>query len=98
YFGGGMKIAPTAEIDDGTLEIVALGPTSKLAFALTSRGVYDGSHLRQPGTVHLRGQKITLDLVNDDARGVFLLDVDGEPKGTLPLTVEIVPRALMLRA
>jgi diacylglycerol kinase (ATP) len=39
-----------------------------------------------------------LDLLNEDAREVYLLDVDGEPMGELPLTVEVVPKALMLRA
>jgi len=98
YFGGGMHVAPMAEIDDGVLELVALGATSKLGFALTSRGIYTGKHIGSGGTVHLRGQKIVLDLANEDARDVYLLDVDGEPMGGLPLTVEIVPRALMLRA
>ena len=98
YFGGGMKIAPMAEIDDGALELVALGATSKLGFAMTSRRIYTGAHIGQPGTVHLRGQKLTLSLANDDARDVFLLDVDGEPMGGLPLTVEVVPKALTLRA
>lgn len=98
YFGSGMKVAPMAEIDDGVLELVALGATSKLGFALTSRGIYTGSHVGQPGTVHLRGQKFVLDLANEDARGVYLLDVDGEPMGGLPLTVEVIPKALALRA
>jgi diacylglycerol kinase (ATP) len=98
YFGSGMKIAPMAEIDDGALELVALGATSKLGFAMTSRGIYTGAHIGQSGTVHLRGQKITLDLANEDARDMYLLDVDGEPMGGLPLTVEVVPKALVLRA
>jgi diacylglycerol kinase (ATP) len=98
YFGGGMMVAPMAEIDDGTFEIVALGATSKLGFALTSRGIYDGSHVGKAGTVHLRGEKIELELMNEDAREVFLLDVDGEPMGGLPLTVEVIPKALVLRA
>jgi diacylglycerol kinase (ATP) len=98
FFGSGMKIAPMAEVDDGIFELVALGATSKLGFALTSRGVYTGAHIGQAGTVHLRGEKIVLDLANDDARSVFLLDVDGEPMGGLPLSVEVVPKALMLRA
>lgn len=99
YFGSGMKVAPMAEIDDGALDLVALGPTSKLGFAtVMSRQIYTGAHIGQPGTVHLRGQKFTLDLANDDARDVFLLDVDGEPMGGLPLTVEVVPKALTLRA
>ena len=98
YFGSGMKVAPMAEIDDGALELVALGPTSKLGFAMGSRGIYTGAHVGQPGTVHLRGQKFVLDLANEDARDMFLLDVDGEPMGSLPLTVEVIPKALMLRA
>lgn len=98
YFGSGMKVAPMAKVDDGVLELVALGATSKLGFAMTSRGIYTGSHIGQAGTVHLRGQKMVLDLANDDARDVFLLDVDGEPMGSLPLTVELIPKALTLRA
>lgn len=98
FFGSGMKIAPMAQVDDGIFDVVALGATSKLGFAMTSRGIYTGAHIGQAGTVHLRGQKIVLDLANDDARDVFLLDVDGEPMGSLPLTVEVVPKALMLRA
>ncbi len=98
YFGGGMHIAPMARADDGVLEVVALGATSKLGFAMTSRGIYTGAHIGQAGTVHLRGEKIVLDLANEDARDVYLLDVDGEPMGGLPLTVEVVPKALTLRA
>jgi diacylglycerol kinase family enzyme len=98
YFGSGMKVAPMAEVDDGLFEVVALGATSKLGFAMTSRGIYTGAHIGQAGTVHLRGQKIVIDLANEDARDVFLLDVDGEPMGGLPLTVEVVPKALTLRA
>lgn len=98
YFGSGMKVAPMAETDDGILELVALGATSKLGFAMTSRGIYTGAHIGQHGTVHLRGQKMVLDLANEDARSVYLLDVDGEPMGGLPLTVEVLPKALTLRA
>lgn len=98
YFGSGMHVAPMAKIDDGAFELVALGATSKLGFALTSRGIYSGSHIGQAGTVHLRGERIEIDLANDDARSHYLLDVDGEPMGGLPLVVEVVPKALVLRA
>jgi diacylglycerol kinase family enzyme len=97
FFGGGMHVAPMADVHDGVLELVALGATSKLGFALTSRGIYTGSHMKDAGTVHVRGEKFVIELMNDDARDVFLLDVDGEPKGSLPLTVEVVPKALILR-
>lgn len=98
FFGGGMKVAPQAQIDDGTFDVVALGATTKLGFALTSSSIYSGDHIGRHGTVHFRANKIEMDLANDDARDVFLLDVDGEAMGSLPLTVEAVPRALVLRA
>ncbi len=98
YFGGGMKVAPEAQLDDGAFDVVALGPTSKIAFAMTSSSIYSGDHIGRSGTVHFRAQKIEIDLANEDARDVFLLDVDGEPMGGLPLSVEVVPNALVLRA
>lgn len=98
YFGGGMKVAPMAAIDDGVFEVVALGATSKLGFALTSGSIYSGRHVGRAGTVHLRGEKVKLELLNHDATGKYLLDVDGEPMGELPVEIEAVPRALTLRA
>lgn len=98
FFGGGMKVGPMASVDDGAFELVALGATSKIGFALTSGSIYSGDHVRQPGTVHLRGQKFHLELVNRSAEDVYLLDVDGEPMGSLPLDIELVPRAITLRA
>lgn len=97
YFGGGMHVAPMADASDGVFDLIALGPTSKLGFALTSRAIYSGTHLRLPNAVHLRGEKFVLELANEDAKDVFLLDVDGEPMGGLPLTVEVLPKALTLR-
>jgi YegS/Rv2252/BmrU family lipid kinase len=98
YFGGGMKVAPMAELDDGVFELVALGATSKLGFAMTSGSIYKGDHIGQAGTVHVRGEKMKLELVNTDAKESYLLDVDGEPMGGLPLEIECVPKALVLRA
>ena len=98
FFGGGMKVAPSAEIDDGVFDVVALGATSKLAFAMTSSSIYSGEHIGRHGTVTFRAQKIRMEIANDDARDVFLLDVDGEPMGRLPLSIDVVPKALVLRA
>lgn len=97
FFGGGMKVAPMAELDDGTFEIVALGATSKLGFAMTSGSIYSGAHIGTAGTVHLRARKVKLELINHDASQAFLLDVDGEPMGALPLEIELVPKAITLR-
>ncbi len=97
YFGSGMIVAPMAEVDDGMMEIIVMGNTSKIGFFLESWRVYDGSHIKDPRNVHLRGQRVELSLENDDAKELFLLDLDGEPLGGLPITVDLVPGALSLR-
>lgn len=98
FFGGGMKVAPMADPSDGTFELVALGATSKLGFALTSGSIYSGDHIAQANTVHLRGDRFSLELVNRDASAAYLLDVDGEAMGGLPLEVSVVRDAITLRA
>lgn len=97
YFGSGMHVAPMAKPDDGRFEVVSLNAPNKVAFATSSQKIYDGKHLEAKGTVHFACEKIEIDLENEEARKTFLLDVDGEPLGGLPLTIEVVPGAITLR-
>ena len=96
YFGSGMKVAPRAELDDGVFEIVSLTAPTKLGFALYTKDIYAGTHLRTAQS--FRASRISVDLENEEARSSFLLDVDGEPLGTLPLEVRALPRALRVFA
>ena len=98
FFGSGMEVAPMARPDDGRFEVVSLDAPSKMAFAATAHRIYGGRHLSMPGSQHFACDRLTVDLENARARGVFLLDVDGEPLGGLPIEVELVPRALTVRA
>src|SRR5262249_44148740 len=98
YFGSGMHVAPMAKVDDGRFEVVAMDAPNKVAFAVSSTRIYAGKHLRNDGTKHFACDSLELTLENEDARDVFLLDVDGEPLGKLPLRVTMIPSALTLRA
>jgi YegS/Rv2252/BmrU family lipid kinase len=98
YFGSGMHVAPMARVDDGVFEVVSIGAPSKLAFAASSRKIYSGDHLRQRGVEHFECERIELDLENEDARRVFLIDCDGEAMGGLPISIELERGALRLRA
>ncbi|MGA3123974.1 MAG: diacylglycerol kinase family protein [Polyangiaceae bacterium] len=98
YFGGGMHVAPMAEPDDGRFEVISMDAPSKLAFVAFSRLIYRGRHLAAPGVKHFGCDRIRIDLANDRARSVFLLDVDGEPLGGLPIEVDLVRNALRVRA
>ena len=92
YFGSGMKVAPRAELDDGVFEIVSLTAPTKLGFALYTKDIYAGTHMRTAQS--FRATHLSVDLENEEARSSFLLDVDGEPLGTLPLEVRVLPKAL----
>ena len=76
----------------------SLGARSKLGFLATSRKIYAGAHLGDPGVEHFTCDRIEIRLENTDIDDRFLLDVDGEPLGRLPLAVELLPSALTLRA
>jgi diacylglycerol kinase (ATP) len=96
FFGSGMHVAPMAQPDDGRFEVVAMDAPNKVAFAAFSRRIYTGDHLKAPGVVHFACDRITIDLENAEVRDVFLLDVDGEPLGQLPIEIELVPQALRI--
>jgi diacylglycerol kinase (ATP) len=91
-FGGGMRVAPGASPDDGALEVVIIGGMSKLALLANLPSVYRGKHLAHPKVCHFRGAQIEA-----DARpGEVWLDIDGEPLGSLPASIEVLPSAITL--
>jgi YegS/Rv2252/BmrU family lipid kinase len=95
FFGSGMKVAPMAELDDGVFECVDLGKASKLRFAMVSSSrIYTGEHIGHPDVRHFRCDSIKMELKNQAAAAKFLLDVDGEPLGRMPLEIELCPGAI----
>lgn len=98
WFGGGMDIAPMALTDDGRLEVVTITERNRLFLLAKSRTVYTGRHLDEPTVRHSPCERIELRLENEAAERRFLLDVDGEPLGSLPVAVEILPGRLKIRA
>ena len=98
WFGGGMDVAPMALPDDGRLEVVTITAPSKPYLADRVRGVYTGRHLEEPTVHHFPCHRIELLLEDEAAEHRFLLDVDGEALGSLPLSVEVVPKRLNVRS
>lgn len=98
YFGSGMYVAPMAKLDDGLFEVVDLGAASRLGFFFSSSRIYTGAHLKSPEVKHFRCDKITIALANTPAQEKFLLDVDGEALGKLPLEIEVMRGALEIFA
>jgi len=92
YFGGGMKICPGAQADDGAFDVLLIGDLTKRDLLLTLPKTFRGTHLPHPKAELLRGTNVTV-----DAPGLLLLQLDGEQPGTTPARFELVPRALRVR-
>ena len=93
YFGGGMMIAPHAELDDGLFDVVCLGDFSTLMLLRHLPKIYKGTHLEIPGVTVQRGRSVVITTVEK-----ALLDIDGEQPGQAPLTFSLHPKALCLWA
>jgi YegS/Rv2252/BmrU family lipid kinase len=94
YFGGGMKIAPGAELTDGLFDAVAVGPMGALSILANSYRLYLGTHLGMTEVGHALCARASL---RAEGAEKVLLEVDGELVGSLPASFEILPRALRVR-
>ncbi len=92
YFGGGMKICPEAEPDDGRFDVLLIGDITKADLAVTMPKIYRGTHLPHPKAELLRGA-----IVSVDSDVALPVELDGEQPGTTPVRFEVAPAALRLR-
>ncbi len=90
YFGGGMRVAPEARLDDGLFDVVVIGDVPKRTLLAKLPRLYAGTHLQDPICRFVRGRVIEAEAVP----GEVLLDVDGAPLGSLPARLEMPPGAL----
>lgn len=97
FFGGGMMIAPDAELNDGQFDIVILKAAGKLQLIWDLRLVYGGRHRNHPAITMLRGRKVLVEPVGSASVNGALVDIDGESPGRIPATFEMLPGALTLR-
>lgn len=94
YFGGGMMVAPQAQVDDGLLDVTIWSGFGLLDFVLKQPQIYDGRHVRLPNTRTLRARTVELEPLDE---APILLEADGEQPGRLPARFSVLPGALSLR-
>jgi YegS/Rv2252/BmrU family lipid kinase len=89
-YGGGMKAAPDAILDDGLLEVVVLESISKLRFVTRILPkVFKGTHVQEPGVKVFRAREVSI-----GADRAFTMYADGDPIGELPVRVRALPGAV----
>lgn len=90
YFGGGMKIAPMAKMDDGYLEILYVKNTNIFKFIYkVLLPVYEARHLLYKNLFHFSTKNLKI-----LSKGIFLADIDGEEEKAEKVEVSIIPRAI----
>ena len=95
YYGGGMKIAPDAKIDDGLFDIVTIGDASSFRILANAPRLYFGAHLRMNEVSHALARQVVTRPVKKEEE--IRVELDGEVVGRLPATFEILPQALRVR-
>ncbi|WP_298457675.1 diacylglycerol kinase family protein [uncultured Cellulomonas sp.] len=97
-FGGGIRIAPDAALDDGLLDVVVAGPVTRRGIAALLPGAYAGRHVRHPAVRVLRGRRILVEADAGSGPAPPPAFADGEPLGPLALEVEVRAGALAVLA
>ena len=95
YFGGGMKVAPEALLDDGQFDIVSISDLSALKILANAHKLYRGTHLSLDEVNTARARVVTVRPAHNSQE--VALEIDGELPGRLPATFEILPKALRVR-
>jgi diacylglycerol kinase (ATP) len=91
-YGAGMRVCPDADLTDGLVDVMVLGPVSKPEFLKTFPKVFKGTHITHPAVTMRRARVVTVSSpgVNAYADGEFLSD--------LPITCETVQGAVQILA
>lgn len=92
-YGGGLRICPDATLADGLLDVIAIAAVSRRRLLRVFPSVRTGAHVHEPEVTVLRGPTVRID--GDPGWPVY---ADGEPQGTLPVTVQCEPGALTVVA
>nr|WP_201298133.1 YegS/Rv2252/BmrU family lipid kinase [Nocardia sp. CY41] len=87
-YGGGMLICPDALMDDGLLDLTVVGALSRAEMLRLLPALSAGKRQNHPEVKQFRAAAVTLTAAGAPATA------DGEPAGTLPITVRAVPAAL----
>lgn len=91
YCGGGFKLAPLAQIDDGKIDVAAIGDFPKLERLIRLPQARKGDHLKLSRVSYHQDAK-----ANVSSQDKLIAHIDGEPY-KLPVgefSVRVVPNAL----
>ena len=93
YYAGGFYILPPAEPDDGWFHICLVKDIGRLEILKVLPSVISGRHTGHREVAIMKARRISV-----QSPLSLTIQADGEILGTLPLTIEVQPRALAVLA
>ena len=89
FHGGGMQACPRAVLNDGALEVTLIRCMSRFRVLKDFPVLYSDNIYRHRKVGHARGRRLLA-----EADEPVRIEIDGEPLGTLPLEITVIPEAL----
>ncbi len=91
YMGGGMRVAPDAELDDRLLDVIVVGDFGKLELLKEFPKVYKGTHVNLSKVSVKKAASVSIESAEP-----MLVYADGELLGECPAAFRVVPKALSI--
>jgi|SRR5579875_676948 len=88
-YGGGMQLAPAADLDDGQLDVVIIHDLPRARFLTLMPTVFTGTHVNQPVVEVVRARSIEI-----AGSRPFQVYADGEAIAELPARISVLPGAM----
>ncbi len=89
YHGGGMRVAPGADLSDGLFQITLIGDLNLAQVFWNLPKLYNGRIYEHPKIKKQEGRRVTA-----SSTETVLLDMDGEQFGRLPVEIDVIPGVL----
>jgi diacylglycerol kinase family enzyme len=93
FAGGGMHFAPHSRVDDGLFDIILIHKQSVYSRLFNFPKIYSGGHINLSWISSFQGRTVRL-----TSEEKVPMEADGEYLGHLPCSIEVLHRALRLKA
>jgi diacylglycerol kinase (ATP) len=89
FAGGGMMLAPHAELDDGLLDVIVTDRATRLDVIRELPRIQRGAHLKNPKVTEMRAREVSI-----NSEEPMAIDLDGEMVGSTPARLRVLPSAI----
>jgi len=89
FAGGGMMLAPHAEVNDGLLDVIVTDGTTRLDVIKELPRIQRGAHLKNPKVTEMRAREVSI-----NSEEPMAIDLDGEMVGFTPAHLRVLSSAI----